>query len=52
MIIVGIFIQPNAEAEDYKVIDAYDFSAVDEYGMNFTLSDYLGNVIILHFTGL
>ena len=52
MIFVGIFIQPNAEAEDYKVIDAYDFSAVDEHGMNFSLSDYTGNVIILHFTAL
>jgi len=52
IIIVGIFIQPNVEAEDYKVIDAYDFSAVDELGMNFSLSDYLGNVIILHFTAL
>ena len=52
MIIVGIFIQPNAEAEDYEVIDARDFSAVDKQGINFSLSNFIGNVIILHFTAL
>ena len=52
MIIVGIFIQPNAEADDYKVEPAHDFSGVDEQGMNFSLSDYTGDVIIIHFTGL
>jgi len=52
MIIIGIFIQPNVEAEDYKVIPAFDFSTVDGQGVNFSLSDYIGNVIIIHFTGL
>jgi cytochrome c-type biogenesis protein len=52
MIIVGIFIQPNAEADDFKVREAYDFSFRDEHGMNFSLSDFSGNVIILHFTAL
>jgi cytochrome c-type biogenesis protein len=52
MIIVGIFIQPNAEADDYKVVPAHDFSVVDEQGFNFSLSDYSGEVIIIHFTGL
>jgi cytochrome c-type biogenesis protein len=52
MIIVGIFFQPSAEADDYKVEEAYDFSAVDEFGTNFSLSDYHGNVIFLHFTAL
>ena len=52
MIIIGVFIQPNAEADDYKVVPAHDFSAIDEQGVNFSLSDYIGDVIIIHFTGL
>ncbi|UCF49514.1 MAG: cytochrome c biogenesis protein [Thermoplasmatales archaeon] len=52
MIIIGVFIQPNAEADDYKVVPAHDFSAIDEQGVNFSLSDYEGTVIIIHFTGL
>jgi cytochrome c-type biogenesis protein len=52
LIIFGIFIQPNADADDYKVVPAFDFSTVDEKDFNFSLSDYTGNVIIIHFTGL
>ena len=52
IILIGIFFQQYAEAEDYKIEPAYDFSAVDEQGMNFSLSDYIGDVIIIHFTGL
>ena len=52
LIILSIFIQPNADAENYKVVSAFDFSAVDEQGSNFSLNDYKGDVIIIHFTGL
>jgi cytochrome c-type biogenesis protein len=52
MIIIGIFIPPNAEAEEYKVVPAFDFTAINEQGVNFSLSDYIGNVIVIHFTGL
>jgi len=52
MIVIGIFIQPYVEAEDYNMVPAFDFSVVDEQGMNFSLSDYKGDVIIIHFTGL
>jgi cytochrome c-type biogenesis protein len=31
---------------------APDFTTVDENGVEFSLSDYRGNVIVLHFTGL
>lgn len=51
-ITIVIVIQPFAGAEEYKVEPATDFSTMDEHGMNFSLSDYTGNVIILHFTGL
>ena len=52
LIVLGIFIQPYAEAEDYKIVSAFDFSTVDERGVNFSLSDYQGDVIIVHITGL
>lgn len=52
LIILGIFIQPYAEADEYKIIPAFDFSTVDEQGVNFSLSDYKNTVIIIHFTGL
>lgn len=52
MIIVGIFFKPYAEVEGYQINPAFDFSTVDEQGVNFSLSDYKGEVIIIHFTGL
>ena len=52
LIILSFFVQPYAEAEDNKIIPAFDFSAVDERGVNFSLSEYKGEVIIIHFTGL
>ena len=52
LVIIGSFIFPFAEAEENNLIPAIVFSAVDEYGVNFSLSDYTGDVIILHFTGL
>ena len=52
LVIIGSFIFPFAEAEENNLIPAIVFSAVDEHGVNFSLSDYKGDVIILHFTGL
>ena len=52
LVIIGSFIFPFAEAEENNLIPAIVFSAVDERGVNFSLSDYTGDVIILHFTGL
>lgn len=52
LVIIGSFIFPFAEAEENNLIPAIVFSAVDEYGVNFSLSDYKGDVIIIHFTGL
>jgi len=52
LVIIGSFIFPFAEAEENNLIPAIVFSAVDERGVNFSLSDYKGDVIILHFTGL
>ncbi len=52
LVIIGSFIFPFAEAEENNLISAIVFSAVDEHGVNFSLSDYTGDVIILHFTGL
>jgi cytochrome c-type biogenesis protein len=51
-LITTIFIHSFTGAEEYEVVPAINFSAVDEHGMNFSLSDYKGEVIILHFTGL
>ena len=52
IVIIGSFIFPFAEAEENNLISAIVFSAVDEHGVNFSLSDYKDDVIILHFTGL
>ena len=48
------FIFPNVlvTASTDNWINASDFTATDENGIKFNLSDYSGNVIILHFTGL
>ncbi len=57
-LILFIFIALNTtsqslvKAEEYDILNATDFSAVDEHGENFSLSDYRGQVVILHFTGL
>jgi len=41
---------PISQAETTEIIPAPDFTAVDESGQEFSLSDYEGNVVILHFT--
>jgi len=51
-VIASVLLQPFAVAEDYDVVPASNFSTIDERGVNFSLSDYKGNVILLHFTGL
>lgn len=37
---------------EFKVKPAFDFTAVTEDGVEFSLSDFKGNVTLLHFTGL
>ena len=51
-VITGVLLQPYAVAEDYAVVPANVFSSTDERGVNFSLNDYKGDVILLHFTGL
>ncbi len=51
-IFLSVFTKTFAEAEEYKIVPAPVFSAVDEHGVNFSLDDYKGDVIIIHFTGL
>jgi cytochrome c-type biogenesis protein len=46
------FFLPAVAADQYEVRPAPDFTAIDENGVEFSLSDYQGKVIILHFTGL
>jgi len=48
----SVLLQPFAEAEDYAVVPASNFYTTDERGINFSLNDYNGDMIILHFTGL
>jgi len=43
---------PVSQAENTEVIPAPAFTAVDENGQEFSLSDYIGTVVILHFTQL
>jgi len=52
-IIIGLFFLPSfLDAENYEVKPASNFTAIDENGVEFSLSDYKGNVTILHFSGL
>jgi len=43
---------PSVFAEQYQIQPAPDFSAVDQNGIEFSLSEYQNNVVILHFTQL
>ena len=53
VIIVGIVSTPSLIAETQtKNIPASDFTATDENGVKFSLHDYSGKVVILHFTGV
>lgn len=52
-VIIGLLAFPSfIESENYEVKPAYNFTATDENGIEFSLSDYKGNVTILHFTSL
>ena len=51
-VLAGFFYSPLVEGNSYEVRPAPDFTAVDENGVEFSLSDYKGDVVILHFTGL
>ena len=52
LILVIAFFPSLSSDGQFEVRQAYDFTAVDEDGIEFTLSNYSGNVIILHFQGL
>jgi len=52
-ILIGLFFLPSfIEGEKFEIKPAEDFTATDVDGKTFNLSDYKGNVIILHITGL
>ena len=52
-IIVGLFFLPSfIESEKFEIKPATDFTVTDVDGIEFSLSDYKGNVTILHFSGL
>jgi len=52
-ILIGLFFLPSfIEGEKFEIKPAEDFTATDVDGTTFNLSDYKGNVIILHITGL
>lgn len=53
VIFIGLFAFPSLlESENFEVKPAKNFTATDENGVSFSLSDYNGNITILHFTSL
>ncbi len=53
VLLVGLFFLPSLfESERFEIRPAYDFTATDVEGNTFNLSDYNGNVVLLHITGL
>src|SRR5512136_1746515 len=53
IIILGIVFSPSLIAENQnQKTSAPDFTATDENGVEFSLHDYAGKVVILHFTGV
>jgi len=53
LVLLGIIVSPSLIAEDQRQkIPAPDFTATDENGTVFSLHDYRGKVVILHFTGV
>ncbi|MEF8879276.1 MAG: cytochrome c biogenesis protein CcdA [Candidatus Thermoplasmatota archaeon] len=50
IIIILSFFLPNVSADQHEFKPAPDFTATDEHGVEFSLSDYQGKVVILHFT--
>lgn len=53
VIVSGLFFFPSLfEGEQFEIKPAYNFTATDVDGNTFNLSDYKGDVVILHITGL
>jgi len=53
IIMLGIVCSPSLIAENQnQKTPAPDFTATDENGVKFSLHDYAGKVVILHFTGV
>jgi len=50
--LVCSFFLPAGAADQYEIRPAPDFTAVDENGVEFSLREYHGKVVILHFTQL
>ncbi len=52
-LILGLLLFPSIfEGEKFEIKPAVDFTAIDVDGNTFNLSDYKGDVLILHITGL
>jgi peroxiredoxin len=46
------FFSAGVHADQNTIVTAPDFTATDENGVTFSLHDYQGKVVILHFTGV
>jgi cytochrome c-type biogenesis protein len=51
-IVVLIFYPSLLQSGQLEITPASDFTVVDENGIEFSLSDFIGNVTIIHITGL
>ena len=51
-IVVLTFFPSLFQTGQYTIKPASDFTAVDENGIEFSLSDYKGDVVLIHITGL
>jgi len=52
-LLLGLFLLPSLfESEIFEIKPAYDFTATDIDGNMFNLSDYRGDIVVLHITGL
>ncbi len=53
LVFIGIICSPSLIAEyQNQRMPAPDFTATDETGVGFSLHDYAGEIVILHFTGV
>jgi cytochrome c-type biogenesis protein len=53
LILLGLFFFSTAAYADQTTSEAApDFTATDENGVTFSLHDYIGKVVLLHFTGV
>ncbi len=53
VLLLGLFLLPSLfESENFEIKPAYDFTVTDVEGDTFNLSDYKGDVVILHITGI